>query len=160
MAQKPKSSAKRPRRSQGKAPDAPFPSAVVVDLVANRLVYDPIPDAQAQEPSLHYSVMLEDFNITEERISGFCNLAITKKVEDHTIVEFTASYVFAFTMEPGGAPMESIESLVKKVAESIVWPRFRDLFALINIQADLRMPALPYFLENIQLSAALAASGS
>jgi hypothetical protein len=73
----------------------------------------------------------------------FCQLSAGRQLEEVTLAEFRATYLFGFSSSDDLSAYPQFKTVLEHLVKSSVWLRFRDLFALTADQADLDFPKLP-----------------
>jgi hypothetical protein len=108
-------------------------------LVVCELDRQSLPEGKAEDDTLlRYTVTVDSITRTDDTTSGFCHLSVLRELNEQPVQKFTAAYIFAFR-DQGDNP----DVVIDRVVESTVWPRFRDLFAMVGSQAELEFPTLP-----------------
>jgi hypothetical protein len=60
-----------------------------------------------------------------------------------SIIELKATYLFGYTSKDDLVGRPDYNAVLETIVKSTVWPRYRDLVALMINQADLDLPLLP-----------------
>lgn len=118
----------------------PLPSVLIV----SQLVRKPQPTGKKEdETKLFYTVEVEAPFRSDNITFGFCNLAVKEELEERSVVEFSATYVFAVKSDQDIFRGEQYKIIAEQQVKAAVWPRFRDLVAYTASQAQLDLPMLP-----------------
>src|SRR5262252_2706372 len=129
-------------------PDAvlqvPLYEPLASTLIRSELVRAVVPDGKKEEDARpFYTVSVEvPLRVTNATFC-FCQLTVGRQLEEVTLAEFRATYLFGFSRNDDLSTYPQFKTVVEHLVKSSVWLRFRDLFALTADQADLDFPKLP-----------------
>jgi hypothetical protein len=116
-------------------------ASVLISCELSRVV---VPEGQKEEDAKPFYTVYVDLPTRDDELSlGFCNLSVGKRLGEVSIIELTAVYLFGFTSNDDLSNSPDYSAILERLVRGTVWPRFRDLFALVINQADVDLPALP-----------------
>jgi hypothetical protein len=104
-----------------------------------------VPDGKKEEDAtLYYNVSVESVRPGNNGYSfGFCILTAGKRLDNVSLIEFKATYLFGLRSKNDLLSSQDFETVAKGMIRSTVWPLYRDLTALTFSQAEINLPLLP-----------------
>lgn len=85
----------------------------------------------------------------EQQSVGYCDFAISRVLDGTTVSEIKASYIYILRSDTIHNEEERKASL-EIFAKLSLWPRFKGLFGMINLQSDADFPKLPMNIPSIK----------
>jgi hypothetical protein len=135
---------------QTDAVEKPAYDALVTWLISSALSRKAPEEANEDEAVPYYAVSVDQPLRVGETTIHFCKLVAGNKLRDLPVEMLEATYVFAFHSSEDLSTHPLFRNLLTDVVKRTVWPRFRDLFALIVSQANLDFPPLPLSLDKVE----------
>ncbi len=113
-----------------------------VRLTESSFNLEAIPDGANIEDVKHgYICTVKIHEMDDGRIFGLFDCEITKALDELTIVQISASYLYFAKLSEKAKRAST--AIAISVAKGTVWSRFQGFFDLIVAQANLDMPKLP-----------------
>ncbi|WP_093231930.1 hypothetical protein [Sinorhizobium sp. NFACC03] len=135
---------KQPPSSQNKH-QIRFLTLFDVDVYVNE------PDSE-EEYRLTYDVYISNLQELTDGLFGFtCHVAVGKKhtENEESFIQISAAYACSVFSE--GGSLESIETVAKGYAGTIVWSQFTSLFGLLSHQMRIEFPPLPVTPSGVEI---------
>jgi hypothetical protein len=144
---KPSGSAKQGPKNRGPRADTSLEKLTMLYPVLMSCAFDrstPSEEAKSDQFEKFYESTIRKLkDAFPNQYVAVCEFSAGQRHKDTKILDIQATYVFGFRYEDKDISDTNKRHVLKEIAESSVWPLFRNLFIHIGSQSGEELPLLP-----------------